>query len=286
MLSIIIVSYNVKQLLRECLDAVSLATAGFDSEVIIVDNASSDGSLEYLQPLFPQFRFIGSKLNLGFAKANNMALALAKGTYVLFLNPDTVIPPDSLKKCMRFMTDHPDAGALGVRMLNASGEFLKESKRGFPSPQVSLWKMTGLARLFPRSRIFAKYYLGHLDEHSIHPVDVLSGAFMFIRKEVLDRTGGFDERFFMYAEDIDLSHRIILAGFVNYYFPEVTILHYKGESTRKDFRYDRQFYLAMSQFVRKYYGRGIYSFFLDAAIALFLSLHSLKLLFHRKHLVS
>ncbi len=131
------------------------------------------------------------------------------------------------------MEQHVDAGALGVRMIDGKNEFLKESKRGFPSPIVSFWKMTGITGLFPRSPVFAKYYLGHLDENKINKVDVLSGAFMFIRKEVLDVTGGFDERFFMYAEDIDLSYRITKAGFNNYYFPEVTIIHYKGESTKK-----------------------------------------------------
>ncbi len=154
------------------------------------------------------------------------------------------------------MEHHPDAGALGVRMVNGQQQFLKESKRGFPSPMVSLWKMTSITGLFPRSAIFAKYYLGHLDENKINKVDVLSGAFMFVRKKVLDITGGFDERFFMYAEDIDLSYRITQAGFDNYYFPDVTIIHYKGESTQKDIKYIKQFYLAKSQFVKKHYGRG------------------------------
>ncbi len=265
-LSVIIVNYNVKILLRECLDSVSTAIAELDAEVFIVDNASTDNSIELLQPLFPQFHFIRNDINTGFAKANNQALALASGKFILFLNPDTLVPPSCFYKCISFMEQHEDAGALGVKMINGKNEFLKESKRGFPSPMVSFWKMTGIAGLFPRSPVFAKYYLGHLDENTINKVDVLSGAFMFVRKDVLDITGGFDERFFMYAEDIDLSYRITKAGFNNYYLPDVTIIHYKGESTKKDIKHIKQFYLAMSQFVKKHYGTGLYSLLLDIAI--------------------
>lgn len=153
-------------------------------------------------------------------------------------------------------------------MVNGNGVYLKESKRGFPSPAVAFWKMTGMSALLPRSRIFARYYLGHLDENHNHEVEVLSGAFMMVRKQVLDRIGGFDERFFMYAEDIDLSYRITQAGYRNYYYAGTTLLHYKGGSTRKDRRYVKQFYRAMSQFVKKYYGTGLYSVVLDLAIRL------------------
>lgn len=265
-LSVIIINYNVKLLLRECLDSVVTAIEAIESEVFIVDNASTDDSIKFLQPLFPHFHFIENQINTGFAKANNQALALTTGKFILFLNPDTLVPPDCFNKCISFMNQHADAGALGVRMINGKNEFLKESKRGFPSPMVSLWKMTGITGLFPHSPVFAKYYLGHLDENKINKVDILSGAFMFVRKKVLDITGGFDERFFMYAEDIDLSYRITKAGFNSYYFPDVTIIHYKGESTKKDIKYIKQFYLAMSQFVRKHYGRGLYSFLIDVAI--------------------
>ncbi|MBO9571752.1 MAG: glycosyltransferase family 2 protein [Chitinophagaceae bacterium] len=274
-LSVIIVNYNVKILLGECLASVQKAIGGIEAEVFIVDNASTDNSIEYLQPLFPQFNFIRNEVNTGFAKANNQALKLASGQFILFLNPDTLVEHDCFSLCISFMNAHSDAGALGVRMLNGHNQFLKESKRGFPSPMVSLWKMTGFTGLFPRSPIFAKYYLGHLDENKTNIVDVLSGAFMFVRKSVLDKTGGFDERFFMYAEDIDLSYRITLAGYKNYYYPEVTIIHYKGESTKKDFKYIKQFYLAMSQFVKKYYGKGVYSFLLDSAIWFRAGIHAL-----------
>ena len=278
-LSIIIVNYNVKLLLKNCLNAVAVAIENIEAEVIVVDNASTDDSINYLQPMFPSFQFIGNTINEGFAKANNRALALAKGEFILFLNPDTTVPKDCFEKCIGFFSTHPDAGALGVRMLNGNGVYLKESKRGFPSPAVSFWKLTGITGMFPRSAVFARYYLGHLDEHSDHEVDILSGAFMMVKNTVLQTTGGFDERFFMYAEDIDLSYRIKKAGFKNYYFAGTTIIHYKGSSTKKDFRYVRQFYKAMSQFVKKYYGRGIYSILLDAGIGVFTLFSSLRVFF-------
>lgn len=265
-LTIIIVSYNVKFLLEQCLVSVRAAIHNTDAEVIIVDNASSDGSVGHLQPLFPSFYFISNLLNTGFSKANNQALMISRGKYILFLNPDTIVPEDCFVKCIAFMESHPSAGALGVKMLDGNGNFLKESKRGFPSPVVSFWKLSGVTRLFPHSKIFSKYYLGHLDENTSHEVEVLSGAFMFVKKEVLDQTGGFDERFFMYAEDIDLSYRIIKQGYKNFYFPGTTIVHFKGASTKKDFKYVKLFYKAMSQFVKKHYGRGAFSFFIDAAI--------------------
>ena len=281
-LSIIIVNYNVKLLLQNCLNAVAGAIENIEAEVIVVDNASTDDSISYLQPMFPYFRFIGNTVNEGFAKANNKALALAKGEYILFLNPDTTVPADCFEKCIGFFSTHPDAGALGVRMLNGNGDYLKESKRGFPSPSVSFWKLTGITGMFPRSPILARYYMGHLDEQSDHEVDILSGAFMMVKKTVLQTTGGFDERFFMYAEDIDLSYRIKKAGFKNYYFAGTTIIHYKGSSTKKDFRYVRQFYKAMSQFVKKYYGRGMYSILLDAGIGVFTLFSSLRVFFSGK----
>jgi GT2 family glycosyltransferase len=281
-LSIIIVNYNVKLLLKACLESVAGAIKNSEAEVIVIDNASTDNSIGYLQPIFPEFKFISNPANEGFAKANNKALAIAKGEFILFLNPDTTVPNDCFIKCLAFFGTHPDAGALGVKMLNGNGEFLKESKRGFPSPWVSFWKMTGITGMFPRSPVFAKYYLGHLDADRDHEVDVLSGAFMMVKKEVLQKTGGFDERFFMYAEDIDLSYRIKKAGYKNYYFAGTAITHYKGSSTKKDVRYVRQFYKAMSQFVKKYYGRGLYSMLLDAGISVFTLFSSLRVFFSGK----
>lgn len=281
-LSIIIVNYNVKLLLEACLNSVSKAIKNIAAEVIIVDNASSDGSIGYLKPIFPGFIFIGNTVNEGFAKANNKALAIAKGEFILFLNPDTSVPENCFHQCIGFMKAHTEAGALGIRMMNGNGHFLKESKRGFPSPMVSLWKMTGLTAMFPRSPVFSKYYLGHLNEHQDHEVDILSGAFMMVKNEALNKIGGFDERFFMYAEDIDLSYRIKLAGYKNYYFAGTSIIHFKGASTKKDFKNVRQFYKAMSQFVKKYYGRGLYSMLLDTGISIFTLFSSLRVFFSGK----
>jgi len=230
------------------------------TEVFIVDNASDDGSPDFLEPLFPDFHFIRNKENSGFAKANNQAIPLCTGEYILFLNPDTILAEDSLRVCISFFNDHTDAGAVGVRMIDGSGCFLRESKRGFPYPATSFFKMTGLAGLFPRSKIFSSYYMGHLDPDRIQMVDVLSGAFMMVKKNVLNKTGSFDERFFMYAEDIDLSYRIEKAGFKNYYLPTTTIIHFKGESTQKDFRYIKLFYSAMQLFMKKHLSNKSFSF--------------------------
>lgn len=269
-LSVVIVNYNVKHFLEQCLYSVTAALKQVDGEVIVVDNDSRDGSLEYLQPAFPGVRFIANKENVGFARACNQGLKLSTGDHVLFLNPDTIIPEDCLKKCLDFMASHPDAGAMGIKMLDGSGKFLPESKRSFPSPRTSLFKLFGLSRLFPRSRVFSKYHLGHLDKNKTNKVDVLAGAFMLVKKEVLDKTGGFDERFFMYGEDVDLSYRIQEAGYSNYYFADSSILHFKGESTRKgSLNYVRMFYKAMSVFVQKHYGgprAGLFNFFIHFAI--------------------
>jgi GT2 family glycosyltransferase len=315
-LSVIIVNHRVRYFLELCLFSVQRALAGIGpSEIIVVDNASADGSVEALRPLFPAVRFIENRENVGFARANNQALRLAGGEYILFLNPDTVLPEDFFTLCLEFMRSEPCSeshselhselrsksrpapgpeprsepfsqprsqsspesrsephesrpqgkagsatrgiGALGVRMIDGGGRFLPESRRGFPTPWVAFAKLSGLSAMFPRSRVFAAYYLGHLAADRAHPAPVLSGACMLVRREILGEVGGFDERFFMYAEDIDLSYRIEQAGYVNYYFPGTTIVHFKGESTRKDIRYIRLFYKAMSQFRRKHFNRGL-----------------------------
>jgi O-antigen biosynthesis protein len=269
-LSVIIVNYNVKYFLEQCLYAVTKACPGTDAEIIVVDNNSTDRSRAYLEPVFPQVKFIWNETNVGFAMANNQALAAAKGEFVLFLNPDTILPEDCITKCISFLNEHPAAGALGIRMVDGSGKFLKESKRAFPSPLTSLFKLSGLARLFPHSKLFARYHLGHLPENENHEVDVLAGAFMMIPKKVLDEIGNFDERFFMYGEDVDLSFRIQQAGYKNYYFSESTIIHFKGESTKRgSLNYVRLFYKAMSFFVKKHYSgsrAGIFIFLIQVAI--------------------
>lgn len=212
LLSVIIVNYNVKYFLEQCLFSVMHALQHMDGEVIVIDNASTDGSRDYLEARFPSIQFVWNGENHGFAKANNQAIQLAKGEFVLFLNPDTIVAEDCFVKCIAFFSEHSNAGAAGVRMVDGSGEFLRESKRAYPSLLTSFFKLTGLTTLFPRSPIFSRYHLGHMDQDKDHDVDVLAGAFMMVRQQVLKETGGFDERFFMYGEDIDLSYRIQQAG--------------------------------------------------------------------------
>jgi GT2 family glycosyltransferase len=240
------------------------------AEIIVVDNCSVDNSINYLQPKFPVVRFIANTENLGFAKACNIGLKVATGNYIQFLNPDTLVPEDCFQKCITFLESHAEAGALGIKMLDGRGKFLKESKRSFPSPMTSLYKLFGLSKLFPRSPVFSKYHLGHLDENENHEIDVLAGAFMMVKKEVLEKVGSFDETFFMYGEDVDLSYRIQKAGYKNYYFPEISIIHFKGESTRKgSMNYVRMFYNAMSIFVRKHYSgsrASVFNFLIHIAI--------------------
>ena len=266
LLSVIIVNYRVPYFLDLCLRSVKAAIRGMDAEIIVVDNHSADGSVAVLRPLFPGVKWIESDGNLGFARANNIGLAQASGEFILFLNPDTVVPEDFAHRCLGFFQSTGDIGALGVRMIDGAGQFLKESRRGFPTPWVAFCRLSGLTALFPRSRVFARYYLGHLPVDRTCAAPVLSGAFLFVSRKVLSRVGPFDESFFLYGEDIDLSYRLGKEG-ENYYFPEVTIIHFKGESTQKDIRYTRQFYKAMIQFRRKHFHRGLPgAFLLDPAI--------------------
>jgi len=268
-LSVIIVNYRVKHFLELCLYSVQKALRGIDAEVIVVDNDSGDDSVAYLRPLFPTVTFIDNTVNVGFARANNQALQQARGDYILFLNPDTILPEDIAIRCLSFLQSTPGIGGLCPRMIDGSGHFLKESRRGFPSPWVAACKLFGLTALFPHSRLFATYYLGHLPAGRSHPSPVLSGACLWVSRAALTRVGPFDCDYFMYAEDIDLSYRLEQAGYVNYYFADATIIHFKGESTQKDIRHVRQFYKAMSQFRRKHFNDGlsrIFSSGLEAAI--------------------
>ena len=268
-LSVIIVNYRVKHFLELCLHSVQKALRGIDAEVIVVDNHSGDDSVTFLRPLFPAVTFIVNTANVGFARANNQALQQARGDYILFLNPDTILPEDIATRCISFLQSTPGIGGLCPRMIDGSGRFLKESRRGFPSPWVAACKLFGLTALFPHSRLFATYYLGHLPAGRSHPSPVLSGACLWISRAALTRVGPFDSDYFMYAEDIDLSYRLEQAGYVNYYFADATIVHFKGESTQKDIRHIRQFYKAMSQFRRKHFNSGLSRVFasgLEAAI--------------------
>lgn len=252
-LSIIIVSYNVKYYIEQCLNSVLRSVP--DAQIFVVDNNSTDGSVEYFRDHFPQIEIIANDCNAGFGRANNMALAKATGRYVLFLNPDTVVAERTIPGCVEYMDIHPEVGAVGVCMLYGFGRFALESRRSLPTPLVSFWHMTGLGKLFPNSKVFAKYHLTYLDSSKECPIEVVSGAYMFVRKEALDKTGGFDESFFMYGEDIDLSYRILQQGYKNRYLP-LPIVHYKGESTSKtSYSYAKVFYNAMNIFFNKHFSR-------------------------------
>ncbi|MDX5429056.1 MAG: glycosyltransferase [Bacteroidota bacterium] len=255
-LSVIIVNFNVREFLAQCLHSVQKAMVGIDGEVWVVDNASSDGSVETLKPIFPDVNWIESSDNLGFSKGNNLAIHRAKGEFILLLNPDTVVGENSFHRSIEFLERDPQRGALGIRMIDGGGHYLPESKRGLPTPMVAFYKIFGLTRLFPRSKTFARYYMGHLDPDHNHEVDVMAGAYMIIRKEALDKVGLLDETFFMYGEDIDLSYRIQKGGYTVHYLAESTILHYKGESTKRgSLNYVWVFYRAMVLFAKKHFTR-------------------------------
>ncbi|MEI8007165.1 MAG: glycosyltransferase [Bacteroidota bacterium] len=255
-LSIVIVNYNVRYFLEQCLHSVQNACKGIEAEVFVVDNSSVDGSVKMVSEKFPDVILIANKDNLGFSTANNQAMSRAKGEYILLLNPDTLVEDDTLRKVVGFMDEHQDAGGLGVKMIDGKGKFLPESKRALPTPLVAFYKIFGFSSLFPRSRIFSQYHLGYLDKDKTHIIDVLAGAFMLLRKTVLDKIGLLDESFFMYGEDIDLSYRITQAGYKNYYYPETRIIHYKGESTKKSsINYVFMFYNAMIIFAKKHFSK-------------------------------
>lgn len=252
-LSVVIVNYNVKYYLAQCLHSLEHALRGIDAEVIVVDNASADGSVDYLRRAYPWVRYVEAGSNLGFSKANNLAIRQSKGQYVLLLNPDTVVGEDVLSEALAFMDRHPRSGGVGVRMLNGDGTEAMESRRGIPTPAVAFWKMTGLCRRFPNSRRLARYYMSWLSWERPARIEIMSGAFCMMRKRTLDEVGLLDEDFFMYGEDIDLSYRILKRGWENWYLP-LRILHYKGESTQKSsFRYVTVFYNAMLIFVKKHF---------------------------------
>ena len=269
-LSVVIVNYNVKHFLEQCLYSVLKASENIETEIFVVDNHSVDGSCSMVKEKFPNVILIDNQQNVGFAKANNQAIRRSKGEYVLLLNPDTVVQEDTFARVIDFMEKNSEAGGLGVKMIDGKGNFLPESKRGLPTPSVAFYKIFGFSKLFPSSKTFNKYHLGYLNKDEIHEVEVLSGAFMLLRKEALNKSGLLDEDFFMYGEDIDLSYRLILAGYKNYYFPKTTIIHYKGESTKKgSVNYVRMFYRAMAIFARKHFSKGnadLFSFFITLAI--------------------
>jgi GT2 family glycosyltransferase len=256
-LSVIIVSYNVRYFLEQCLYSVVKSSENLECEIMVIDNNSSDGSCQMVRSHFKDVRLLCNNVNAGFAAACNQGIRIARGRYVLLLNPDTIVEEKAFERCINFMDKYPDAGALGVKMIDGKGRFLPESKRGMPKPGSSFFKIYGLSRLFPRSHLFNHYHFVHLDHSRTGKVEVISGAYMFLRMEALDKTGLLDEDYFMYGEDIDLSYRLINAGYSNYYFPEVRIVHFKGESTNKeDLKYVFHFYRAMLIFIRKYYANS------------------------------
>lgn len=269
-IAVIIVNYNVLFFLEQCLNSVAKAMELEDAEVWVVDNNSVDGSMEMVATKFPWVNRIENKENFGFSKANNQAMLVSKCQYQLLLNPDTVIEEDTLQKVVDYMDNHIDVGGLGVRMVDGKGIFLPESKRGLPTPAVAFYKIFGISRIFPKSKRFGRYHLGYLSEFETHEIEILSGAFMLMRKEALDKVGLLDEDFFMYGEDIDLSYRIIKGGYKNIYFPETRIIHYKGESTKKSsVNYVFVFYRAMVIFARKHFSQKnakLFSFLINCAI--------------------
>lgn len=277
-LSVIIVNYNVKHFLEQCLQSVYKAIKNIDSEVFVVDNNSVDQSVKLVKDKFPFVKLIINKENRGFSVANNQAIKVSKGKYVLLLNPDTIVEEDTFEKCISFMDSKPNAGAIGVKMVDGKGKFLPESKRSLPTPAVAFYKIFGLSSLFPKSKRFGAYHLSYLPEDEVNEADILAGAYMFMRKESLDKVGFLDETFFMYGEDIDLSYRIIQGGYKNYYFPETRIIHYKGESTKKgSLNYVLLFYKAMIIFTKKHFSGSnalVFSLLINLAIYLraFLSL--------------
>ncbi len=254
-LSVIIVSYQVRHYLAQCLDSLQRALKDLESEVIVVDNHSSDDTVAYIRKNYSWVRVIASNHNLGFAKANNIALRLAKGEYVLFVNPDVVVAENTVKECVDVLAEHPETGALGVCMLNRDGTRALESRRGIPTPMTAFYKMSGLCKIYPKSRRFGRYYMGWLPWDVPVEIEIVSGAFTMLRTSVMREMNGYDEEYFMYGEDIDLSYRLLKAGYKNLYLPN-TILHYKGESTHKSsFRYVHVFYEAMLIFLQKHFGQ-------------------------------
>lgn len=244
-LSIVIVSYNVRAFVEQCLDSVQKASEGIATEVFVVDNASADDTVEVIGSRYPWVHLIANSENLGFASANNIAIRQSSGEYVLLLNPDTVVEEDTLRQSLAFMDAHPEAGGAGVMMHNADGTLALESRRAIPTPWVSCLKMLGFTK---------RYYMSHLPWDQPSQIEVISGAFCLLRKKALDEIGLLDEAFFMYGEDIDLSYRLLKGGWQNWYLP-YPIIHYKGKSTQKsDYRYVHIFYQAMLIFFRKHYG--------------------------------
>ena len=273
-LSVIILNYNVRYFLEICVLSVQNALLEIDGEIIVVDNSSQDGSCEMMKERFPQVKLIQNKDNIGFPKGNNVGVAQAKGEYICILNPDTVVAEDTFVKVLAFAKAQHDLGIIGCKLIDGSGKFLPESKRGVPTPWVAFTKIMGLYKLFPKSKLFGKYYAGHLEQNQTGKVEILVGAFMVMKRELYLKVGGFDENCFMYSDDIDLSYVVSKTGKVNYYFHETTVIHYKGESTIKDGTYMKRFQEAMNFFYKKHFSTDglqslFFTFFMKMGIIFF-----------------
>lgn len=277
-LSVIILNYNVRYFLELCVLSVQSALETIDGEIIVIDNNSSDDSCPMMKQRFPNVKLIQNKENVGFPKGNNIGVAQAKGEYICILNPDTVVAEDTFKKILNFVTssavEKNNLGIVSCKLIDGAGNFLPESKRGVPTPWVAFTKITGLYKLFPKSETFGKYYAQHLNENQTGKVEILVGAFMFLKRDLYQELGGFDEDCFMYSDDIDLSYRILQKGKSNYYFHDTTVIHYKGESTIKDEGYMKRFQEAMNFFYKKHFyadgsGSVLFSLFMKLGIVFF-----------------
>ena len=252
-LSVIILNYNVRYFLELCVSSVVKAVVGIEAEIIVVDNNSSDDSCTMMKQRFPNIKLIENKDNSGFPKGNNIGVAAAKGEYICILNPDTIVAEDTFIKTLAFAESKNDLGIIGVKLIDGTGNFLPESKRGIPTPFTAFTKIAGLYKIFPTVKSLGKYYANHLSENQTGQVEILVGAFMLMKRQTYLEVGGFDENCFMYSDDIDLSYMVIKTGMKNYYFHETTIIHYKGESTVKDEKYMRHFQQAMDFFYKKHF---------------------------------
>lgn len=265
-LSILIVNYNTRELTLDALRSVYRSQTNYTFEVILIDNHSTDGSVEAIKEEFPQVKIIENQENVGFAKANNQGIRRAAGRYILLLNSDTIIQPDTLEIMLRFMDQHPNIGASGCKVVLPDGSLDKACRRGFPTPSASFYYAFGLAKLFPHVPKFNQYQLSYLDPDDDYPVDCLVGAFMLVRREVIDHVGMLDEDFFMYGEDVDWCYRIKKAGWEIYYYPKTSIIHYKGAGKkRKSRKVVYEFHRAMILFHRKHYQKS-YSWLVNGLV--------------------
>lgn len=269
-LSVIILNYNVRYFLELCLQSVQEALIGIESEIIVVDNASSDDSCDMIKQQFPFVILIENSENFGFPKGNNIGVSVAKGEYICILNPDTVVPEDAFQQILNFTVQQSNSGIVGCKLIDGRGTFLPESKRGIPTPWVAFTKVLGLYRYFPKNKLFNQYYAQHLAEHQSGKVSILVGAFMVMKRELYLEIGGFDENCFMYSDDIDLSYMVLQKGLYNYYYPDIISIHYKGESTIRDLRYMERFQEAMTFFYTKHFKiNALFSAFMKLGIFCF-----------------